>query len=98
MSGPSGSTLCPDLLQGNWVLQRTLHLRNPYVDPLNLIQAELPRRHRESPDERLADALVVTINSIAASGRQVAGSYQKSGSSHGTSQPGRMPTPLKPAG
>jgi len=55
-----------DLLQGNQVLQRTLHLRNPYVDPLNLIQAELLRRHRASPDERLADALVVTINGIAA--------------------------------
>jgi phosphoenolpyruvate carboxylase len=55
-----------DLLQGNRVLQRTLHLRNPYVDPLNLIQAELLRRHRETPDARLADALVVTINGIAA--------------------------------
>ncbi len=55
-----------DLLQGNRVLQRTLHVRNPYVDPLNLVQAELLRRHRDAPDQRLADALVVTINGIAA--------------------------------
>lgn len=55
-----------DLLQGKRVLQRTLHLRNPYVDPLNGLQAELLRRHRANPDPRLADALVVTINGIAA--------------------------------
>jgi phosphoenolpyruvate carboxylase len=55
-----------DLLEGHRVLQRTLHVRNPYVDPLNLIQAELLRRHRATPDPRLADALVVTINGIAA--------------------------------
>jgi phosphoenolpyruvate carboxylase len=55
-----------DLLEGHRVLQRTLHVRNPYVDPLNLLQAELLRRHRADPDPRLADALVVTINGIAA--------------------------------
>jgi phosphoenolpyruvate carboxylase len=43
-----------------------MRLRKPYVDPLNLLQAELLRRHRAAPDPRLADALVVTINGIAA--------------------------------
>jgi phosphoenolpyruvate carboxylase len=55
-----------DLLQGNPVLQRTLHVRNPYVDPLNLLQAELLCRLRRNPDAALQDALMVTINGIAA--------------------------------
>jgi phosphoenolpyruvate carboxylase len=48
-------------------LRRTLELRNQYVDPLNLLQAELLRRSRALPDDsRLADALLVTINGISA--------------------------------
>ena len=48
-------------------LRRMLELRNQYVDPLNLLQAELLRRSRALPDDPpLADALLVTINGIAA--------------------------------
>jgi phosphoenolpyruvate carboxylase len=47
-------------------LRRTLELRNQYVDPLNLLQAELLRRCRATPDPRLSDALLVTVNGIAA--------------------------------
>lgn len=54
------------LRHGNPVLARSIDLRNPYVDPLNVLQAELLRRFRAEPDPRLEDALIVTINGIAA--------------------------------
>jgi phosphoenolpyruvate carboxylase len=42
-------------------------VRNPYVDPINLVQVELLRRLRGSePDPGLFDAFVVTVNGIAA--------------------------------
>ena len=42
-------------------------MRNPYVDPINLVQVELLRRLRESDaDPRLRDALAVTVNGVAA--------------------------------
>ncbi|MDJ0766897.1 MAG: phosphoenolpyruvate carboxylase [Myxococcota bacterium] len=54
------------LLQGNSVLQRTLGVRNPYVDPLNLLQAQVLRQVRASDEPLLWDALSVTVNGIAA--------------------------------
>ncbi len=54
------------LLETDPFLRRSIELRNPYVDPLNLLQAEFLRRLREGEDPRLADALLVTINGIAA--------------------------------
>jgi phosphoenolpyruvate carboxylase len=55
------------LLETNEVLARSIRLRNPYVDPLSLIQVELLRRKRagEESDE-LNYALAATINGIAA--------------------------------
>ncbi|MFZ5478614.1 MAG: phosphoenolpyruvate carboxylase [Myxococcota bacterium] len=53
-------------LEGNEVLRRSIAVRNPYVDPLNLLQAELLRRARARHDETLVKALMVTINGIAA--------------------------------
>ena len=47
-------------------LHRMLTLRHSYVDPLNVLQAELLRRHRAGEDAAIADALLVTINGIAA--------------------------------
>jgi len=42
-------------------------VRNPYVDPINLVQVELLHRLRSSgDDERLRDALLVTVNGVAA--------------------------------
>ncbi len=56
-----------ELLENNPVLSRSINVRNPYVDPLNLVQVELLRRLRESDgDERIQDALLVTVNGIAA--------------------------------
>ena len=54
------------LLEGDPQLRKTLELRNPYVDPLNVLQAELVQRVRQTDDPRLWDALLVTVNGIAA--------------------------------
>ena len=56
-----------DLLETNPVLTQSIRLRNPYVDPLSLIQVELLRRKRageDSPD--LNRAITATINGISA--------------------------------
>jgi phosphoenolpyruvate carboxylase len=56
-----------ELLENNPVLRRSIDVRNPYVDPINLVQVELLRRLRSSePDPRVRDAFVVTVNGIAA--------------------------------
>ena len=57
----------PELLSGNPVLARSIRLRNPYVDPLSLIQFALLRRKQEGEEsEDLNYALAATINGIAA--------------------------------
>ncbi|MBX0326574.1 phosphoenolpyruvate carboxylase [Oscillochloris sp. ZM17-4] len=52
------------------VLQRAIHQRNPYVDPLSYIQLELLQRLRGEvePDEqeRIETAVLMSINGIAA--------------------------------
>ena len=56
-----------ELLARNRVLARSIRLRNPYVDPMSLIQVELLRRKQQG--ERSADLeypLGATINGIAA--------------------------------
>jgi phosphoenolpyruvate carboxylase len=55
-----------ELLQQNSVIRRSIDVRNPYVDPINLVQIELLRRLRERPDRRLWDAFKITVNGIAA--------------------------------
>jgi phosphoenolpyruvate carboxylase len=60
------------LMDADPVIQRSVHLRNPYVDPLNYLQVEMLRRLRALPDpesaeaERLREVVVVTVNGIAA--------------------------------
>jgi phosphoenolpyruvate carboxylase len=57
-----------ELLESNRVLKRSIAVRNPYVDPINLLQVELLRRLRaaSSPDDSLWTAFAVTVNGIAA--------------------------------
>jgi phosphoenolpyruvate carboxylase len=55
-----------ELLESTPVIRRSIDVRNPYVDPLNLLQVELLRRMRGEPDERVHAALKVTVNGIAA--------------------------------
>ena len=56
-----------DLLDGEPTLQRSIRLRNPYVDPMSLLQVDLLKRWRavERQDENLLEALFVTVNGIA---------------------------------
>jgi phosphoenolpyruvate carboxylase len=56
-----------NLLEQNPVLGRSIKLRNPYVDPMSLIQVELLRRKRKGEEtEELNYALASTINGISA--------------------------------
>lgn len=55
------------LLERNRMLLHSIQLRNPYVDPLSLIQVELLRRKRRGEEsEDLNYALGATMNGIAA--------------------------------
>ena len=55
------------LLEHNPVLHRSIRLRNPYVDPMSLVQVELLRRKRAGGSTSELDyALGATINGIAA--------------------------------
>jgi phosphoenolpyruvate carboxylase len=55
------------LLGRNRVLARSIRLRNPYVDPMSLIQVELLRRKQQGEaGSELEYALGATINGIAA--------------------------------
>ncbi len=56
-----------ELLEGNSVLSQSIKLRNPYVDPMSLIQVELLRRKRTGTNTEASNyALGATINGIAA--------------------------------
>jgi phosphoenolpyruvate carboxylase len=56
-----------ELLETNSVLFRSVRLRNPYVDPLSLIQVDLLRRKRTVvADSALDYAIGATMNGIAA--------------------------------
>jgi phosphoenolpyruvate carboxylase len=55
------------LLGGDSTLQRAIMLRNPYVDPMSLMQVDLLARWRDSSyqDTALFDALLASVNGIA---------------------------------
>lgn len=56
-----------ELLESNPVLFRSIRLRNPYVDPMSLIQVDLLRRKRSGENTAsLNYALGGTVNGIAA--------------------------------
>ncbi|HXM64358.1 MAG TPA: phosphoenolpyruvate carboxylase [Terriglobales bacterium] len=56
-----------ELLQGNAVLSRSIRLRNPYVDPMSMVQVDLLRRKRGGENADILNcALGATINGIAA--------------------------------
>ncbi|HEX7019748.1 MAG TPA: phosphoenolpyruvate carboxylase [Gemmatimonadaceae bacterium] len=64
-----------ELVEDNTVLRRSIDVRNPYVDPINLVQIELLRRLRQTDAgtnagqealNELRAAFVVTVNGIAA--------------------------------
>ncbi|MGY0633661.1 phosphoenolpyruvate carboxylase [Luteimonas sp. A478] len=57
-----------ELLSNDYRLRLSIRLRNPYVDPISLLQVELLRRWREggSQEDELQRALFATVNGIAA--------------------------------
>ncbi|HUA14193.1 MAG TPA: phosphoenolpyruvate carboxylase [Verrucomicrobiae bacterium] len=56
-----------ELLARNRVLARSIRLRNPYVDPMSLIQVELLRRKQDGESNaELEYSMGATINGIAA--------------------------------
>jgi phosphoenolpyruvate carboxylase len=61
-----------ELMEGDPVIQRSVQLRNPYVDPLNYLQVEMLHRLRRLADpegteaERYREVIVLTVNGIAA--------------------------------
>ncbi|HEX7593598.1 MAG TPA: phosphoenolpyruvate carboxylase [Anaerolineae bacterium] len=61
-----------ELMEEDPVIEHSVHLRNPYVDPLNYIQVEMLRRLRALPDQNgdeadaLREVISITINGIAA--------------------------------
>jgi phosphoenolpyruvate carboxylase len=56
-----------ELLESDVTLSRTIRLRNPYVDPMSLLQVDLLQRWRDGgrEDEALFRALLLSINGIA---------------------------------
>ncbi len=58
-----------DLLDNSPVIQKSIMLRNPYTDVLNLLQIELLRRYRNASEDEmgpLRQLLFLSINGIAA--------------------------------
>jgi phosphoenolpyruvate carboxylase len=59
-----------DLLDLSPWLQRSIRVRNPYIDPMNYVQVALLRRLRARPDapdaEALRDVVLLSVNGIAA--------------------------------
>ncbi|HWG20947.1 MAG TPA: phosphoenolpyruvate carboxylase [Terracidiphilus sp.] len=56
-----------ELLEENQVLSRSIRLRNPYVDPMHLIQVDMLRRKRAGEDTpEVNRAIAATISGIAA--------------------------------
>jgi len=58
---------CPALLDSDRTLQRGIALRNPYVDPMNLMQVDLLERWRreDRQDRALFEALLASVSGIA---------------------------------
>src|SRR5262249_10350296 len=56
-----------ELLDSDPTLQRAIQLRNPYVDPMNLMQVDLLQRWRAGgrQDRDLFEALLASVGGIA---------------------------------
>jgi len=56
-----------ELLEHDPTLQRSIRLRNPYIDPMSIVQVDFLRRWREGgrEDPELERVLVQTVRGIA---------------------------------
>ena len=66
-AGAARSSRSQALLDRDPTMQRSIELRNPYVDPINLLQVDLLRRWRETgrQDRDLFESLLACIAGIA---------------------------------
>ncbi|KEA62274.1 Phosphoenolpyruvate carboxylase [Marinobacterium lacunae] len=55
-----------ELLHNNPMVRQAIDVRNPYIDPLHYLQAELLYRDRHAPNKVVEQALMVTMTGIAA--------------------------------
>jgi phosphoenolpyruvate carboxylase len=56
-----------EVLESNQVLAHSIKLRNPYVDPMHLIQVDMLRRKRAGEDTPAVNrAIAATISGISA--------------------------------
>jgi phosphoenolpyruvate carboxylase len=59
-----------ELLEDNYVLHNAIRLRNPYVDPISLLQVRFLRQRRQAQHQRarkqVERALALSINGVAA--------------------------------
>lgn len=55
-----------ELLASNATIRQSIDVRNPYIDPLHYLQAELLYRDRHCPNETVEKALMATMTGIAA--------------------------------
>ncbi len=46
-------------------MRQSIDVRNPYIDPLHYLQAELLHRDRHQPNQTVEQALMVTMTGIA---------------------------------
>ena len=54
------------LLEKHPALEASIRLRLPYIEPLNLLQIELLKRHRAGEDDaRIGEGILLSINAIA---------------------------------
>ncbi|PZO90099.1 MAG: phosphoenolpyruvate carboxylase [Sphingomonas sanxanigenens] len=54
------------LLEKSPALETSIRLRLPYIEPLNLLQVELLKRHRAGEDDpRVAEGIQLSINAVA---------------------------------
>jgi phosphoenolpyruvate carboxylase len=54
------------LLESNPTLDASIRLRLPYIEPLNLLQVELLKRHRAGEtDDRVREGIQLSINAVA---------------------------------
>ena len=60
-------TLQAELLEQSDTLRRAIRLRNPYLDPMSLLQVSLLKRWREAgrQDDDVLTALLASISGIA---------------------------------
>ena len=55
------------LCEDNKILRHLIDKRKPYIEPINILQVEILRRLRKDPSNfRLREALLITMNGIAA--------------------------------